>query len=189
MIFGTNAPDGSALYLESENPSVVMHYAKLIKEITGRRKESDISFTEITDSERLKELCELLEKTYDMERLMTRVMLGTCNARDINALGQTFGILPQIKKILQGFSSPLLQELNNNLSNLEDLHRLISSAIADDPPLTIREGDIIRDGFDSEVDEYRTMTKDSERIMCEWEANEKEETGIKSLKISYNRQK
>ena len=133
------------------------------------------------------ELCELLEKTYDMERLMTRVMLGTCNARDINALGQTFGILPQIKKILQAFSSPLLQELNNNLSNLEDLHRLISSAIADDPPLTIREGDIIRDGFDSEVDEYRTMTKDSERIMCEWEANEKEKTGIKSLKISYNK--
>ena len=61
MIFGTNAPDGSALYLESENPSVVMHYAKLIKEIMGRRKESDISFTAITDPDRLKELCELLE--------------------------------------------------------------------------------------------------------------------------------
>ncbi len=61
MIFGMNAPDEDALYLESENPSVVMHYAKLIKEITGRRKESDISFTAITDSDRLKELCELLE--------------------------------------------------------------------------------------------------------------------------------
>ena len=133
------------------------------------------------------ELCELLEKTYDMERLMTRVMLGTCNARDVNALGQTFGVLPNIKKLLQGFTAPLLQDLNRNLSDLDDLHTLIASAIAEDPPLTIREGDIIRDGYDPEVDEYRTMTRDSERIMCEWEANEKEKTGIKSLKISYNK--
>lgn len=133
------------------------------------------------------ELRQLLSKTYDMERLMTRVMLGTCNARDLNALGQTFGMFPEIKAALAGFNAGILRQVNSDLSDMEDLHTLISSAIADEPPLTIREGDIIRNGYDAEVDECRKMTKDSERIMCEWEAEEKEKTGIKSLKISYNK--
>ncbi|MBQ8894084.1 MAG: DNA mismatch repair protein MutS [Clostridia bacterium] len=133
------------------------------------------------------ELRQLLSKTYDMERLMTRVMLGTCNARDLNALGQTFGMFPEIKAVLSDFGSSLLKQANLDLSDMGDLHQLITSAIAEEPPLTIREGDIIRDGYDAEVDECRTMTKDSEQIMCEWEAEEKEKTGIKSLKISYNK--
>ncbi len=133
------------------------------------------------------ELRLLLSKTYDMERLMTRVMLGTCNARDLNALGQTFGLFPAIKELLGRFNTSLLREANNKLSNLNDLHLLIAEAIDDEPPLTIREGKIIRRGYDPEVDECRALTEDSERIMCEWEAEEKEKTGIKSLKISYNK--
>ena len=133
------------------------------------------------------ELRSLLSKTYDMERLMTRVMLKTCNARDLNALGQTFRMFPEIKEILKTFKSSLLCEADRNLSNMEDLQQLIEAAISDDPPLTIREGNIIRDGYDSEVDECRAMTKDSEKIMIEWEADERERTGIKSLKISYNK--
>ena len=133
------------------------------------------------------ELRELLGKTYDMERLMTRVMLGTCNARDVNALGQTFEKFPGIKQVLSGFSAPLLQEINRDLGDMEDLCQLIGSAIAENPPITIREGGIIRKGYDAEVDECRTMTEDSQRIMWDWEAKEREATGIKSLKISYNK--
>jgi len=133
------------------------------------------------------ELRELLSKTYDMERLMTRVMLGTCNARDINALGQTFARFPGIKQVLSSFGAPLLREIDRNLGNMDDLCDLIGRAIAEDPPVTIREGGIIRQGYDAEVDECRAMTEDSQRIMCEWEAKEREATGIKSLKISYNK--
>ena len=133
------------------------------------------------------ELRRLLGTTYDMERLMTRVMLGTCNGRDLNALCQTFGAFPEIKSVLNGFGASLLKEANQSLSDMDDLYQLIRSAINDDPPVSIREGDIIRDGYDAEVDECRAMTKDSERIMCEWEAEEREKTGIKSLKISYNK--
>lgn len=129
----------------------------------------------------------LLSKTYDMERLMTRVMLNTCNARDLNALGLTFEMFPKIKELLKSFKSSLLCEVDRNLSNMDDLQELIFAAINEDPPLTIREGGIIRDGYDSQVDECRAMTKDSEKIMIEWEAQERERTGIKSLKISYNK--
>ena len=133
------------------------------------------------------ELRELLNKTYDMERLMTRVMLGSCNARDLNALGQTFEKFPGIKQILSDFSAPLLREIDSDLSNMDDLAHLINIAIDDAPPITIREGGIIKKGYDAEVDECREMTEDSQRIMWEWEAKERESTGIKSLKISYNK--
>ncbi len=133
------------------------------------------------------DLRELLSQTYDMERLLTRVMLRTCNARDLNALSQTFGVFPRIKELLQNFHAGLLKEVDRNLANMEDLHELIQSAIAKDPPLTIREGGIIQDGYDSEVDECRALKNDSKRILSEWEAEEREKTGIKSLKTGYNR--
>ncbi len=133
------------------------------------------------------ELRQLLNRTYDMERLMTRVMLGTCNARDISALGHTFELFPEIKAVLGNFNAGLLREANSKLSNMQDLHELISSAIGDELPLTVREGGIIRDGYDAEVDECRALAKDSERILRECEAEEREKTGIKSLKISYNK--
>ncbi len=133
------------------------------------------------------ELRSLLDQTYDLERLLTKVMLRTCNARDLNALCQTFAVFPQIKEILSKFKSGLLKEADRNLSNMDDLHQLIHAAIADNPPLTIREGGIIRKGYDPEVDECRAMTEDSQRILLEWEAEEREKTGIKSLKTGYNR--
>ncbi len=133
------------------------------------------------------DLRELLSQTYDMERLMTRVMLNTCNARDMKALGQTFAMFPAIKRSLAGFKSGLLREVDLNLADLDDLSDLIERAIHESPPLTIREGGIIRDGYDEIVDECRAMTKDSKQIMISWEAEERERTGIKSLKISYNK--
>ncbi len=133
------------------------------------------------------ELRSLLNTTYDLERLMTRVMLGTCNGRDLNALCQTFALFPDIKKGLSVFQSSLLREMNQNLSNMDALYALIHAAIADDPPLSVREGDLIRNGYDQEVDECRAIAKDSHQILREWEAEEREKTGIKSLKISYNK--
>ena len=133
------------------------------------------------------DLRELLDKTYDLERLMTKVMLGTCNGRDLYALGQTFGTFPAIKSVLQNFNGALIKEAARNLSDMNDLHQLIVSAIREDAPLTIREGGIICKGYDAEVDECRALTEDSTRIMREWEAEERERTGIKSLKISYNK--
>lgn len=143
---------------------------------------------ELKDSMMLQdELRELLALTYDLERLMTKVMLGTCNGRDLNALGQTFGTFPAIKDILAKFHSSLIKDASRNLSDMKDLHHLIKTAISEDPPLSVREGDIIRDGYDAEVDECRAMTKDSKQIMRQWEADERERTGIKTLKISYNK--
>ncbi len=143
---------------------------------------------ELKDSMMLQdELRELLASTYDLERLMTKVMLGTCNGRDLNALGQTFGAFPAIKEILGKFHASLIKEASRNLSDMKDLHHLIRTAISEDPPLSVREGDIIRDGYDAEVDECRAMTKDSKHIMRQWEADERERTGIKTLKISYNK--
>ncbi len=133
------------------------------------------------------DLRELLKKTYDIERLMTRVMLGTCNARDISALGQTFELFPAIKEILANFNAGLLRDANNKLSDMNDLYDLISAAIDDKLPLTIKEGNIIRTGYDAEVDECRALANDSVRILRECEAEEREKTGIKSLKISYNK--
>ena len=133
------------------------------------------------------ELRELLANTYDLERLMTKVMLGTCNGRDLYALGQTFGTFPAIKAVLQTFNAALIKEASRNLSDMNDLHQLIQNAIREDAPLTIREGGIICNGFDSEVDECRALTEDSTRIMRDWESEERERTGIKSLKISYNK--
>ena len=133
------------------------------------------------------DLRELLASTYDLERLMTKVMLGTCNGRDLNALGQTFGTFPAIKDNLGAFHSSLIKDAARNLSDMKDLYHLIKTAISEDPPLSVREGDIIRDGYDAEVDECRAMTKDSKQIMRQWEADERERTGIKTLKISYNK--
>ena len=143
---------------------------------------------ELKDNVMLRDdLREQLSQTYDMERLMTRVMLNTCNARDLSALGQTFAMFPLIKKTLASFKSSLLREVDSDLGDMEDLSELIAQAIHESPPLTIREGGIIRDGYDDVIDECRAMTKDSKQIMINWEAEERERTGIKSLKISYNK--
>ncbi len=133
------------------------------------------------------DLREFLNQTYDMERLMTRVMLNTCNARDLKALGQTFAMFPPIKKELTGFHSALLRNIDEDLADLDDLTELIEVAIHENPPLTIREGGIIKEGYDPTVDECRAIMKDSRKILLECEAQERERTGIKSLKISYNK--
>ena len=133
------------------------------------------------------EMCRALSGIYDIERLMTRVMYKTAVPRDLKALEQTAAKLPEIKSILENFSAPLLKRLNEKIDTLDELAALISNAIVDDPPIGLKDGGVIRDGFNEELDHLRHIIKGGKSIISEIEQKERERTGIKNLKISYNR--
>ena len=132
-------------------------------------------------------LRESLKSVYDMERILTRIEVGTANARDLTALRSSFEILPELKQCLCGLGSPLLLDTGFNMQTHTDCADLIRAAITDSPPFSIREGGFIRDGYDLELDELRSLSRDSRQWVQDMEAREKESTGIKSLKISYNK--
>ena len=133
------------------------------------------------------EMCRALSGIYDIERLMTRVMYKTAVPRDLKALEQTAAKLPEIKSILENFSAPLLKRLNEKIDTLDELAALISNAIVDDPPIGLKDGGVIRDGFNEELDHLRHIIKGGKSIISEIEQKERERTGIKNLKIIYNR--
>lgn len=128
---------------------------------------------------------EILMKMYDMERLIARISLGSGNCRDLIALKQSLIPLPIIKQTLLCAESTLLQKLSS-LEAAEDLVTLLDAAIVDDPPTSIREGGMIKEGFSVEVDELRDLCKNGKRYLAELELKEQEKTGIKSLRISFN---
>lgn len=133
------------------------------------------------------ELSEALSKVYDIERLMTRVMYKTATPRDIKSLSLTALQLPDIKRILGEFSAKLLNELNGKIDTLSDISDLIERSIVDEPPVTAKEGGVIKDGFNEELDRLRHIIKDGKSIIEGIELRERERTGIKNLKIGYNR--
>ena len=133
------------------------------------------------------ELAESLSKVYDIERLMTRVMYKTATPRDIKSLSVTALQLPDIKKLLGEFSSRLLVELNNKIDTLSEISAIVENAIVDDPPVTAKEGGVIKDGFNEELDRLRNIINNGKGIIEEIEQREREATGIKNLKIGYNR--
>ena len=133
------------------------------------------------------ELREYLAPIYDMERLMGRITLGSANARDMLAFGSSIAALPPIKDLLQSFSAPLLRGFSQSLDDLRDLSALLARAIADDPPLTLREGHIIKDGYHEDVDRYRRASTEGKQWLAELEEREREKTGIKNLRIKYNK--
>ncbi len=133
------------------------------------------------------EIREYLHSIYDLERLMGRISYRTANPRDMLAFKNSLEMLPHIRQLLSEFSGSLLQEIHANLDPLTDLWELIDSAIAEEPPITIREGNIIKDGFHEEVDRYRSAKTEGKGWLASLEAEEKEKTGIKSLKIKFNR--
>ena len=133
------------------------------------------------------ELREYLAPIYDMERLMGRITLGSANARDMLAFGSSIAALPPIKDLLQSFSAPLLRDFSQSLDDLKDLSALLARAIADDPPLTLREGHIIKDGYHEDVDRYRRASTEGKQWLAELEEREREKTGIKNLRIKYNK--
>ncbi len=135
----------------------------------------------------LGELTGELNGVYDLERLMTRVMYKTASARDLKALSLTALRLPRIKELLSGFSAKLLCSLNSGISTLEAVSNLVENAIVDEPPAGIKEGGVIKDGFNSRLDDLRGIISGGHDIIRDIENRERETTGIKNLKIGYNR--
>lgn len=132
-------------------------------------------------------LREQLKEIYDFERLLTRMEVGTANARDMNALKSSLYVLPAIKKSLAKATAKLLVNIHQKISTYDDLVVLIDKAIIEDPSFSIREGGFIKDGYNQELDEYRNIAKNSKRLLQQMEEDEKNKTGIKSLKIGYNK--
>ena len=133
------------------------------------------------------ELILLLREITDLERLIGRIVYGTAGGRDLVALGTGLGKLPALREALDGLDSPLLRTLQGELDDLADLRDLIVRGIVDEPPFSVREGGFIRDGYDPEVDRLRGILNGGKDMVAAIEAREKEKTGIKSLKVGYNK--
>lgn len=123
----------------------------------------------------------------DMERLLSKISLKTVNGRDLLSLRDSFKMLSPLKKLMSDFNSLLLKKLYNEFDALEDLHELIDSSIDEEAPFTIREGHIIKKGYNEELDKIKSTVENSKETLIEMEAKLKEETGIKNLKIGFNK--
>lgn len=133
------------------------------------------------------EICEYLNPIYDLERLIGRISYKTANPRDLIAFKSSLEMLPHIKNLLKEFSSDMLKDLWGELDPLEDVRELIGRAIIDDPPVTLRDGGIIRDGFHEEADKLRSAKTEGKNWLADLESQEKEKTGIKNLKVKFNK--
>jgi DNA mismatch repair protein MutS len=141
----------------------------------------------IQNTPKLSELRESLTGIYDLERLLSRIVYKTANPRDVYALGMACTLIPQVKGILSGLSSPLFKEIDIQADNLNETSALIENAIMPNPPVKTAEGGYINDGFNKELDRLRGLTDGGQALLLEIEAREREATGIKSLKVGYNR--
>lgn len=128
-----------------------------------------------------------LKGVFDLERLMSRVMYKSASPRDIYALGQTCMRLPLLKKELSGLRSKLLVELNGGIDELAEIAQLVENAIVDEPPASLKDGGVIKGGFNEEIDRLRDITGGGESILRDMEQREREATGIRTLKVGYNR--
>ena len=136
----------------------------------------------------LMEIGDILDKVYDLERLMTRVMYKTATPRDLKSLSVTSLQLPLLKEQMKKLrGSKLIDSLENSISDLEDIFNLVENAIVDEPPVSVKDGGVIKDGFNKELDELRHIMNSGKDIIAEIEAREREATGIKGLKIGFNR--
>ncbi|MCD8333273.1 MAG: DNA mismatch repair protein MutS [Clostridiales bacterium] len=133
------------------------------------------------------ELREYLNPVYDLERLISRVVYHTANPRDLIALKSSLEMIPPIKTLMNDFSSELLTSLNGEIDPLDDVCGLIAAAITDDPPISVRDGGMIRDGFSPEVDRLRSAKTEGKSWLAKIEEEEREKTGIRTLRIRYNK--
>ena len=133
------------------------------------------------------ELGAALEGVLDLERLVTRIVYGTANAKDLRAVCNTVRVLPEIKKLLENCSSNELAALYSQLESLDDIREKIDSAICENPPFSVREGGMIAEGYNADIDRLRAIMHDSRGMLEKMAEDEREKTGIKTLKISYNR--
>lgn len=139
------------------------------------------------DSVSRDEIREYLNPIYDLERLLSKVTYKTANPRDLIAFRNSLEMLPHIRTVLEGFSKEELVGIHNDMESLEDICGLIAGAIEEEPPISIREGGIIRDGFDETIDRLRSAKHDGKQWLAQLEEQDRERTGIKNLKIKYNK--
>ncbi len=135
----------------------------------------------------LSDIREALKGVYDLERLMSRVMYRSATPRDIYAMGQTFSRIPVLKQTLSDLKSRLLCDLNANIFELSDVSQLVENAIVDDPPQTLKDGGVIKSGFNEEIDRLRGITGGGKDVLQQIEQRERDATGIRTLKVGYNR--
>ena len=128
-----------------------------------------------------------LKKVYDIERLAGKMAYGNANARDMITLKNSLARLPEVKSVLQNCNSPMLKDIYENLDELQDIHDLIEKSIVEDPPMTVKDGGIIKMGYNEEVDKLKTATTEGKNWIIQLEAEEREKTGIKNLKVGFNK--
>ncbi len=133
------------------------------------------------------ELREYLNPIYDLERLISRITYQSANPRDLIAFRNSLEMLPHIKNQMSSYNSKELKEMFISFDSLDDIYELINNSIIEEPPIVVREGEIIKDGYSEEIDTLRKAKTEGKNWIAELEAKEREETGIKSLKIKYNR--
>ena len=133
------------------------------------------------------EIREYLQPVYDLERLISRISYHSANPRDLLAFRSSLEMLPHIRLLLKECSGSALQEIYEDMDALEDLCELITAAIVDDPPLAMKEGGIIRDGYNQDVDNYRNAKTEGKNWLADLETEEREKTGIRNLRIKYNK--
>ena len=133
------------------------------------------------------DIIEALKKVYDIERLAAKIAYGSANGRDLISLKNSAKQLPMVKQVLSETNSVLLSSIYQNLDVLDDIYALIDKAIVDEPPISVKEGDLIKIGYDEEIDKLKTATTQGKNWIIELEAKEREKTGIKGLKVGFNK--
>ena len=133
------------------------------------------------------DITETLKRVYDIERLAAKMAYGNANARDMITLKNSLEKLPEVKQVLGLCQTPKLKELNNNLDELKDIFELIDRAIVEEPPMTVKDGGIIKMGYDPEIDILKRASTEGKTWLAQLEADEKQKTGIKTLKVGYNK--
>ena len=141
----------------------------------------------VDDTVQRLEITESLIGIFDIERLMTKIVYGNANARELRSLCGAFENLPQIKNLLSKFDSSLMKKLTEDIDTLEDIHQLIDTAIEEEPPFSVREGGLIKEGYNEELDAVRSDMNNSTSLLAQIELEQKEKTGIPKLKVGYNR--
>ena len=131
------------------------------------------------------DIVEILRKVYDIERLAGKISYGNANARDMISLKNSLSNLPNLKNVLANVNSAMLKKMYEKLDELKDIYELIDKAIVEDPPISVKDGGIIKRGFNPQIDEYRDASTEGKNWIIEIEAKEKARTGIRNLKIGY----
>ncbi len=133
------------------------------------------------------QISELMDRVLDLERLVTKIVYGSANAKDLRAVANTIGILPELRELLAQCRSDEMREIYEELDTLEDICALIDSSIREDAPFSVREGGMIKDGYDKRVDDFRSIVENGEEWREQIAEREREESGIKNLKVGYNK--